>query len=87
MIATSFSRPSARHVLAQAAEELGIVLMEALDKVADADSRPNGLRSTWRTRVALCRAILAVRKVSTLPRLLSMHVAHPQAFIASVSCV
>lgn len=48
----------------QAAQEVVIVLIEARDKVEVADTRPNGLRSTWRTRVALCRAILAVRQVS-----------------------
>ncbi|KAK9825683.1 hypothetical protein WJX81_003257 [Elliptochloris bilobata] len=45
---------------AAAAQEVGIVLMEALDKVAEADGKPSGLRSSWRTRVALSRAILAV---------------------------
>ena len=41
------------------------MLMDAHDTVREADTQPNGLRSSWRTRVALCRAILAVRKVST----------------------
>lgn len=42
------------------------MLMEALDRVAAADRRDGGLRSTWRTRVALLRAILAVMRVGLI---------------------
>lgn len=39
--------------------------MDAHDKVTTADGTPSGLRSTWRTRAALSRAILAVMQVLT----------------------